>query len=131
MPHLVRPGNVPRKTFRDFADAENFPPSEIHHHPDGNRTFERNRSDSAITIAAIVITGITGGVIALPLVCRICRIKHPVAQGVAIGTASHAIGTAKALEMGEIQGAMSSLAIGVAGIITSILIPILLHFLNA
>ncbi len=83
----------------------------------------------AITIAAIVITGITGGVVA-PFVCKICRIKHPVAQGVAIGTASHAIGTAKALEMGEVQGAMSSLAIGVAGIITSILIPILLHFFN-
>lgn len=83
----------------------------------------------AITIAAIVTTGITGGVVA-PLVCKIFRIKHPVAQGVAIGTASHAIGTAKALEMGEVQGAMSSLAIGVTGILTSILVPVLLHFLN-
>lgn len=83
----------------------------------------------AITIAAIVITGITGGVVA-PLVCKIFRIKHPVAQGVAIGTSSHAIGTAKALEMGDVQGAMSSLAIGVAGILTSILVPVLLHFLN-
>ncbi len=84
----------------------------------------------AITIAAIVITGITGGVVA-PFVCKIFRIKHPVAQGIAIGTSSHAIGTAKALEMGEVQGAMSSLAIGVAGILTSILVPVLLHFLNA
>lgn len=81
----------------------------------------------AITIASIVITGITGGVVA-PFVCKVCKIRHPVAQGVAIGTASHAIGTAKALEMGEIQGAMSSLAIGVTGIFTSILVPVLLHF---
>lgn len=84
----------------------------------------------AITIAAIVITGITGGVIA-PLVCKLCKIKHPIAQGVAIGTSSHAIGTAKALEMGEVQGAMSSLSIGVAGILTSIFFPILLHFFGS
>lgn len=81
----------------------------------------------SITIASIVITGITGGVVA-PLVCKVCRIKSPIAQGIAVGTSAHAIGTAKALEMGEIQGAMSSLAIGVAGIFTTILTPICLHF---
>lgn len=80
----------------------------------------------AITIASIVITGITGGVVA-PIICRVCKIKHPVAQGIAVGTASHAVGTAKALEMGETQGAMSSLAIGVTGVITSVITPILLH----
>ena len=81
----------------------------------------------SITIASIVITGITGGVEA-PIVCKVCKIKHPVAQGIAIGTSAHAIGTAKALEMGEVQGAMSSLAIGVCGVFTTILTPILLHF---
>ena len=81
----------------------------------------------SITIASIVITGITGGVGA-PIVCKVCKIKHPVAQGIAIGTSAHAIGTAKALEMGEVQGAMSSLAIGVCGVFTTILTPILLHF---
>ena len=81
----------------------------------------------SITIASIVITGITGGVVA-PIVCKVCKIKHPVAQGIAIGTSAHAIGTAKALEMGEVQGAMSSLAIGVCGVFTTILTPILLHF---
>ena len=83
----------------------------------------------AITIASIVITGITGGVVA-PVVCRILKIKNPVAQGIAIGTAAHAIGTAKAIEMGEVQGAMSSLAIGVTGVFTTILVPILLHFFH-
>ena len=73
-----------------------------------------------------MITGITGGVVA-PIICRVCKIKHPVAQGIAVGTASHAVGTAKALEMGETQGAMSSLAIGVTGVITSVITPILLH----
>lgn len=81
----------------------------------------------SITIASIVITGITGGVVA-PIVCKVCKIKHPVAQGIAIGTSAHAIGTAKALEMGEVQGAMSSLAIGVCGVFTTILTPSLLHF---
>lgn len=81
----------------------------------------------SISVASIVISGISGGVVA-PAVCKVCRIRRPVAQGIAIGTASHAVGTAKALEMGEVQGAMSSLAIGVTGIVTCILVPILLHF---
>lgn len=70
-----------------------------------------------ITVAAIVVTGIFGNLIA-ELVCRVFRIQEPVAKGLAIGTASHAIGTTKAMEMGEIEGAMSSLAIAVAGLIT-------------
>lgn len=76
-----------------------------------------------VTIIAITITGITGAV-AAPAVCRFCRIKHKVAQGIAIGTASHALGTTRAMEMGEVQGAMSSLSIGVAGLFTAIVAPI-------
>ena len=72
---------------------------------------------TTITVAVIIVTGILGNVIA-EFVCRIFRIEEPVAKGLAIGTASHAIGTAKAMELGEIEGAMSSLAIAVAGIIT-------------
>ncbi len=70
-----------------------------------------------ITVAVIIITGIFGNVTA-ELVCKIFRIQEPVAKGLAIGTASHAIGTAKAMELGEIEGAMSSLAIAVAGLLT-------------
>ncbi len=70
-----------------------------------------------ITVAAIIVTGIFGNVTA-ELICKIFRIHNPVAKGLAIGTASHAIGTAKAMEMGEIEGAMSSLAIAVAGLLT-------------
>lgn len=70
-----------------------------------------------ITVAVIIVTGILGNVIA-ESVCRLFRIQEPVARGLALGTASHAIGTAKAMEMGEIEGAMSSLAIAVAGLIT-------------
>ena len=76
-----------------------------------------------VTIIAITITGITGAVSA-PAVSRFCRIKHKVAQGIAIGTASHALGTTRAMEMGEVQGAMSSLSIGVAGLFTAIVTPI-------
>lgn len=70
-----------------------------------------------ITVAAIIITGILGNMMA-ELVCRIFRIDEPVARGLAIGSASHAIGTAKAMQMGETEGAISSLAIAVAGVIT-------------
>lgn len=70
-----------------------------------------------ITIAVIIITGVFGNIIA-EWVLKIFRIKEPVAKGLAIGTASHAIGTAKALEIGETEGAMSSLAVAVAGLMT-------------
>lgn len=70
-----------------------------------------------ITVAIIVITGILGNIIG-EAVCKIFRIEEPIAKGVALGTASHAIGTARAMEMGQIEGAMSSLSIAVAGLLT-------------
>lgn len=80
---------------------------------------------AGITVIAIVFTGLLGVVIYIP-VFKIFRITHPVAQGIAIGTTSHAIGTSKAMELGEIQGAMSGLAIVLSGIITIILAPVFL-----
>ncbi len=71
----------------------------------------------AITVSAIIFTGLIGN-IAGELMCRILRIKHPIAKGIAIGTATHVMGTSKAMEIGEIEGAMSSLSVAVAGIIT-------------
>ena len=71
----------------------------------------------SITVMAIIITGILGNVIAEGLL-KICRIEEPVAKGVAIGSASHAVGTAKAMELGETEGAMSSLSIVIAGVLT-------------
>ena len=73
----------------------------------------------AITVAAIIITGIFGNIIAESIL-KAFKITDPVAKGLAIGTCSHAIGTSKAMEMGEVEGAMSSLSIVVAGIITVI-----------
>lgn len=74
-----------------------------------------------ITVAVIIATGIIGNVIA-ETVCKIFRITHPVAKGIAIGSAAHAVGTARALEMGEIEGAMSSLSVAVSGLVTVILV---------
>ena len=71
----------------------------------------------AVTASVIIITGIIGNMLA-EAVCRIFRITEPVAKGVAIGTSSHAMGTAKAMEIGEIEGAVSSLSLVLAGIIT-------------
>lgn len=70
-----------------------------------------------ITVAVIIITGVLGNMIA-ETVLRFFRIEEPVAKGIAIGSASHAIGTVKAMEIGEIEGAMSSLSIAVAGLLT-------------
>ena len=72
-----------------------------------------------ITVAVIIVTGVIGNVIG-EAVCKLFRIYEPIAKGLALGTSSHAIGTAKALEMGEVEGAMSSLAIAVAGLLTVI-----------
>ena len=72
-----------------------------------------------ITVAVIIVTGILGNVLA-DTVCKLFRITDPVAKGLAIGACSHAIGTARAMEMGEIEGAMSSLAIVVSGLLTVI-----------
>jgi len=72
-----------------------------------------------ITVAAIIITGVFGNM-AAEWILNFFHIKDPVAKGIAIGTAAHAVGTAKALEMGEIEGAMSSLSITVAGLLTVI-----------
>lgn len=70
-----------------------------------------------ITVAVIIVTGVLGNIMG-ELVCRIFRITEPISKGLAFGSASHAIGTAKALEIGEVEGAMSSLAIAVSGILT-------------
>ena len=70
-----------------------------------------------ITVAVIILTGVLGNILAEGI-CKLFKINHPIAKGIAIGTASHAIGTAKAMELGEIEGAMSSLSIAVSGILT-------------
>lgn len=70
-----------------------------------------------ITVAVIIVTGILGNIIG-EMVCRVFGIRNPIAKGLALGTSAHAIGTAKAMEMGEIEGAMSSLAIVVTGLLT-------------
>ena len=75
-----------------------------------------------LTVVSIIITGILGNVIG-ETVFRVLNIKNPIARGLALGTSAHAIGTAKALELGEVEGAMSSLAIAVAGLMTVAVVP--------
>ncbi len=73
--------------------------------------------EPSITVAAVIITGIIGAILA-PVMIKALRINNSIAAGVAIGTSSHALGTAKALEIGEVEGAMSGLAIGISGVLT-------------
>lgn len=70
-----------------------------------------------ITVAVIVVTGVIGNMFA-EQICKLFHITDPVAKGIAIGSSSHAMGTSKAMEMGEIEGAMSSLSIAVSGLLT-------------
>lgn len=71
----------------------------------------------SVTVAVIIITGVLGNILA-DFVYKLFRIKDPIAKGVGLGSASHAIGTAKAMELGEVEGAMSSLSIVISGILT-------------
>lgn len=81
-----------------------------------------------ITVAVIVVTGVLGNILG-ELACRIFRITEPISKGLAFGASSHAIGTAKAIELGEVEGAMSSLAIAVTGIFTVVLASVYANFM--
>ena len=81
-----------------------------------------------ITVAVIVVTGVIGNILG-ELICKVFKIEEPISKGRALGCSAHAIGTAKAIEMGEIEGAMSGLAIAVSGILTVVMAPLFANFL--
>lgn len=83
----------------------------------------------SVTIVGVTIAGLTGVSLG-PILLKLAKIEEPVAKGLAMGTASHAVGTSKAMEMGELEGAMSSLAIVVTGILTVIIVPIAVSILE-
>ena len=79
--------------------------------------------------AAVIVTGIVGALLA-ETVCKVFHITDPIAKGVGIGTSAHAVGTSKALQMGEVEGAMSGLSIAVAGVLTAVLCPVFVGFVH-
>ena len=83
----------------------------------------------SLTAISIIVTGVLGNALA-QTVCRIFRITHPVAVGAAIGTASHAGGTAKAIEIGKTEGAISGLSIAVAGLMTVVVAPVVMGIMG-
>lgn len=83
---------------------------------------------TGVTTAAIVFTGIFASIMG-PAFCRIFRLTDPVAQGVAFGTAGHVIGTSKANELNPLTGAVSSLSLVVAGLLTAVVLPLLSSFI--
>ena len=89
---------------------------------------EQSGGISALTTFAIVITGVLGNLSGSAF-CKLLKITDPVAQGVGFGTASHVIGTSRAMEVDPLTGAVSSLSLAVAGILTAILFPVMLTFL--
>ena len=78
-----------------------------------------------LTTVAILATGISGNLLG-PWLCKVLKLTDPVAQGVALGTACHVIGTSRATEMGKLQGAVGSLSLTVAGILTAVLFPLVI-----
>lgn len=88
----------------------------------------QNGGIEALTSLVIAFTGILGSV-AGPMLCKLLKLKNPIAQGVAFGTSAHVIGTAKAYELGDIQGAVSSLSLATAGVLTAILFPLVVSWI--
>ena len=84
---------------------------------------------AALTGAIVIVTGIVGALLA-ETVCKLFHITDPIAKGVGLGTAAHAVGTSKALQMGEVEGAMSGLSIAVAGVLTAVLCPVFVGFVH-
>lgn len=80
-----------------------------------------------ITVAVIIITGVFGNIVA-EFICKFFKIEEPIARGIAIGSSAHAVGTAKAMELGEIEGAMSSLSIAVSGLLTVLAASVFARF---
>ena len=89
---------------------------------------ENSGGIGSLTAAAIIITGILGSLFGTTL-CKLLKLTDPIAQGVAFGTASHVVGTSRANEVGALQGAVSSLSLAVAGILTAVVFPLVLLFL--
>lgn len=83
----------------------------------------QNGGLESLTTAAIIVTGILGSLTGTTL-CRLLKLRDPISQGVAFGTASHVIGTSRASELGRLQGAVGSLSLTVSGILTAIVFPI-------
>lgn len=88
---------------------------------------EQNGGIGALSAASIIITGVLGCLFG-SMLCKLFRISDPVAQGVAFGTATHAGGTTRAVELGALQGAVSSLSLAIAGLLTSVLFPFVMYF---
>ena len=84
---------------------------------------------AALTGAIVILTGIVGNLLA-ETVCKAFHITDPIAKGVGIGTSAHAVGTSKALQMGEVEGAMSGLSIAVAGVLTAVLCPVFVNLIR-
>ena len=83
---------------------------------------EKTGGSPSLTAAFVIICGIFGGLVG-PVILRMLRIDSKIAKGLAMGSSSHALGTAKAMEMGAVEGAISGLAIGIMGIMTALLAP--------
>ena len=89
---------------------------------------EQSSGISSIAAGGVAITGLVGCVFG-PILCKLFRFKDPIAQGVAYGTASHVIGTSRVMEINPLSGAVSTLSLVVAGVLTAILMPILCVFI--
>ena len=110
-------------SVRSERKHDTFSRAEIGNNSDCGRGSEMLGGVTSITAIAVVITGIIGAII-LPTFLKCIGVRNPVQMGLSIGTASHAVGTSRAIELGETEGAISGLAIGVAGLLTALIVSI-------
>lgn len=96
--------------------------------PIGAELTRQLGGNPSVAVMAIFITGLLGAIIG-PTILKLCRIKNRIAIGIALGTGSHAIGTSRAIEIGEVEGAMGGLAIGLAGLATVFAAPLIINLL--
>jgi len=91
---------------------------------------EKMDGNATVTLIVVIVTGIIGSVVG-PTILKVCKIEEPVAKGIALGSSAHAIGTSKAMEYGQVEGAMSGLAIGVTGVVTVFVAPVMMNLFSA
>ena len=102
---------------------------QVHEYGAEHRGEHTGHCNGQAAHGTLYLTGIAGSLLA-ETVCKMFHITDPIAKGVGIGTSAHAVGTSKALQMGEVEGAMSGLSIAVAGVLTAVLCPVFVNLIR-
>ena len=107
----------------EFADHTLFS-AKVRNGRNRSRHIRANGGLPTLTVVLVIMTAVTGAVLG-PMIARLARIEDPPIVGLTMGIASHGIGTARALQINEVAGAFSGLGMGLNGVLTAILLPVI------